>query len=201
MIETFPDLSGSAGSVTAVELPPARTHNHAQPRVHKARSFSREVHIYRYRPCGTCTCTKCSYSIRAQNISVGRQVNGNGGNAFRSPAPFLMGHGGIANETFCLTTGMLIVQFPPHIGQDVLRGRRPSTLRSKSRVLPAVRSSLNEYCNTHHIAESAECAIAGRLVSAVRAGGYVGYDSSLRRAVPWQAVSCQSGCAWLGRSV
>jgi hypothetical protein len=66
-------LSGSAGSVTAVELPPARTHNHAQPRVHKARSFSREVHIYRYRPCGTCTRTKCSYSIRAQNISVGSE--------------------------------------------------------------------------------------------------------------------------------
>lgn len=198
MIETFPDLSGSAGSVTAVELPPARTttHNHACTK--HAVSAARYIYI------GTVRAVRVR--VRSARILSGHKisrlvVNGNGGSAFRSPAPFLMGHGGIANETFCLTTGMLIVQFPPHIGQDVLRGRRPSTLRSKSRVLPAVRSSLNEYCNTHHIAESAECAIAGRLVSAVRAGGYVGYDSSLRRAVPWQAVSCQSGCAWLGRSV
>ena len=82
-METLPDLSGSAGSVTFVEL--------------------------------------------------------------RAPEPLLMGHGGIANETFCLTTGMSIVQFPPHMGHVVFSGSSLSTLRSRFSVLPAVRSAFNEY--------------------------------------------------------
>ncbi len=64
----------------------------------------------------------------------------------RAPEPFAMGHGGIAKETFCLMTGMSIVQFPPHIGQVVLRGSSLSTFRSKLSVLPAARSAFSEYC-------------------------------------------------------
>jgi hypothetical protein len=58
----------------------------------------------------------------------------------------LMGHGGIAKETFCLMTGMSMVQLPPHIGHVAFSGSSLSTFRSRFSVLPAVRSAFSEYC-------------------------------------------------------